>query len=172
MTHARSRRVNRLALIARDIEAGVEVATTGDRIGAGAHSRRQPACAPAKSTAWHWPAHSAFNVAANRLQPRFEALEQLAEQAEGVFGIGQRRECSRVGRFLLLVVSAGVTLPPMARDFTSAGSFSIVRARLGSRAGLRAKVRDGGLKRFDLPESSEVAVRKLAFSSSRACWLA
>ena len=41
--YAGSGRLDRLAFIARDIKPGVVVAATGDRIGAGAHSRREPA---------------------------------------------------------------------------------------------------------------------------------
>ena len=87
---------------------------------------------------------------ANRLQPRFEALEQRAEQAERVFGIRQRRERPRVGRFLLLGRLR-------RRDAAAHGAGLHQRRQLLHRPrqarverGLRAKIGDGRLKRFDL----------------------
>ena len=121
--------VNRLTLLAGDIETGVEVGAAGDRIRPRAHARREPAMGRPDRRRRIGQGISLLDHGAHGLQTGLESFEQRAEQAERVFRLGERRERLRVGRVLLLDVSAGVTLPPIARVFTNAGSFSIARAR-------------------------------------------
>ena len=122
----------------------MEIVFAGDRIGSVAHRRRQPAVRGPDRRRGGSERIAPIDVAADHVQPGLETFEQRAQKAERVFRCGERRERT------LGSADPHSVPPPIARDFTTAGSLSIVFASLGSSAERLPRSWIAGFERCDL----------------------
>ena len=114
----------------------MEIGVAGDRILPVPHRRGDPPLDRPERRRCRGQRVAPIDVSSTSTQARLQALEQRAEQAEGVFRGG---ECGKRAGVVVGAADAArgaVVPPPMARALTSAGSRSIALARLGSSAAL------------------------------------
>ena len=145
-TVAVGRRVDRLALVGRDVEALVEARLAGERIAAAAERAASASRAPARSTASRRPAPRAA---------RRRGARSAAGSRAPAAGRAARRTCPRATTSDVVTHArrsrrSAAAVPPAARAFTTAGSFCH-RARLRRiERGARAEVVDDAFERLNL----------------------